>query len=99
MRRSTLNFAVDLVSLIDLLALALSGFVMRYVLPPGSGGHGYRGGRAAAGIKHFWSMTRHQWADIHFFLAFLFVVLMAVHILMHWNWIKCYLKPRSGNRQ
>jgi hypothetical protein len=43
-------------------------------------------------IKYLWSMTRHEWGAIHFYLAFLFVMLMAVHIVLHWTWIKCSLK-------
>jgi len=93
MKRGTVNFIVDLVSLVDLLGLACTGFVMRYVLPHGSGGRGFRGGRGGEEqIKYFWSMTRHEWGTIHFYLAILFVFLMIVHIILHWDWIKGYLK-------
>jgi len=98
MKRSTLNFIVDLISFIDLLGLACTGFIMKYVLPPGSGGHGqgFRGGRGPAEIKYFWSMTRHEWGSIHFYLALLFVALMVVHIILHWTWIKNYFKSLVG---
>ena len=43
-------------------------------------------------IKYLWSMTRHEWGAIHFYLALVFVVLMVVHIVLHWNWIKRYFK-------
>jgi hypothetical protein len=39
-----------------------------------------------------WSMTRHEWGDIHFYLSALFVILMVVHIILHWTWIKNYFK-------
>lgn len=98
MKRGTLNFIVDLVSFIDLLGLAFTGFIMKYVLPPGSGGHGlgFRGGRGAGEIKYLWSMTRHEWGDIHFYLAVLFVTLIVVHIILHWSWIKGYFKSLFG---
>jgi len=92
MKRSSLNFIIDLVSFILLLGLACTGFIIKFILPPGSGGHGFRGGRGTGEIKLLWSMTRHQWGDIHFYLAIGFIALMAVHIILHWNWIKCYLR-------
>ncbi len=94
MKRGTLNFIIDLVSFINFVCLALTGFVMKYILPPGSGGlgHGFRGGREPGQIKELLSMTRHEWGYIHFYLALLFVALMALHIVLHWSWIKSYFK-------
>jgi len=102
MKRGTLNFIVDVISFIDLLCLAVTGFIMRYILPPGSAGRGrgFRGGRGGEPvgeqIRDLWSMTRHEWGDIHFYLAVLFVVLMVVHIILHWTWIKNYFKSLLG---
>ena len=94
MRRATVNFIVDLVAFLSLLALAFTGFIMKYILPPGSGGRGrgFRGGRGTGEIEDFWSMTRHEWGDIHFYLAVLFAALMVIHIILHWTWIKNYFK-------
>jgi hypothetical protein len=99
MKRTTLNFIIDFVSFLDLLSLAFTGFIMKYILPPGSGGHGrgFRGGREPAEeIKYLWSMTRHEWGGIHFYLAVIFAVLMVVHIILHWGWIKSYFKSLFG---
>ena len=95
MKRSSLNFIVDLVAFLDLLGLAFTGFIMKYILPPGTGGlcRELRGdwGRGQH-VKQLWSMTRHEWGRIHFYLAIFFVVLMIVHIILHWNWLKNYVK-------
>ena len=98
MKRGTLNFVVDLVSFINLVCLAFTGFIMRYILPPGTGGRSrvLHGGRSGEQIKQLWSMTRHQWGDIHFYLALVFVVLMTLHIILHWGWIKSYFKSLLG---
>ena len=98
MKRSTLNFVVDLVSFIDLLGLAFTGFIMKYILPPGTGGLGreLRGGHGREPIEYLWSMTRHEWGSIHFYLAVLFVILMVVHIILHWSWIISYFKSLLG---
>jgi hypothetical protein len=102
MRRTTLNFVVDFIAFLDLLALAFTGSIMRFVLPPGSAGHGqgFRGGRGATEARYLWSMDRHQWGGIHFYLAVIFAVLVLVHIILHWTWIKCYVRSlfRSSAR-
>ena len=105
MKRSSLNFIVDLISFIVLLGLAFTGFIMRYILPPGSGGRGrlLHEGAGREHIEDLWSMTRHEWGDVHFYLALLFIVLIATHIFLHWTWIKNYFKslvrssPKSTN--
>jgi len=98
MKRITLNFIVDLISFIVFVGLAITGFIIKYILPPGSGGHGREisGGRGREEIKYLWGMTRHEWGDIHFYLAVGFVALMVVHIILHWNWIKSYCKSMFG---
>jgi len=98
LKRGTVNFIVDLVGLADLLGLALTGYIMRYILPPGSGGRGFRGDRGGAEeqVRELWSMSRHEWGTVHFYLALLFVFLMVVHIILHWDWIKSYFKSVFG---
>lgn len=99
-RRTTVNFIVDLAGFIDLLGLICTGFIIKYILPPGSGGgrgYGYRGGRGAAEeVKSLLSMTRHEWGNIHFYMSVVFITLMLVHLILHWTWIKCYFKSLFG---
>jgi hypothetical protein len=94
MKRSSSNFTVALVSFINLLGLVFTGFIMKYILPSGTGGLGRQlhSGRGREPIKELWSMTRHEWGGIHFYLALVFVILMVVHIILHWGWIKNYCK-------
>jgi len=98
MKRTTLNFIIDLASFIVLLGLAITGYIIKFVLPPGTGGRGREltGGRGREEIEQLWSMTRHEWGDIHFYLAVLFIVLMTIHIIVHWGWIKNYFKSLLG---
>jgi hypothetical protein len=90
-KRTTVNFILDLVGFLNLLALAGTGSILRWVLPPGSGGgygRGFRGGRGAGEVKELLGLARHDWGSVHFGLAVLCVVLMLVHIILHWSWIK-----------
>ena len=101
MKRSSLNFIVDLASFLNLLSLIFTGIIIKYILPPGSGGRGrdLHGGQGREQIKDLLSMTRHEWGDIHFGLAALFVALMIVHIILHWSWIKNCFKSLLGHSQ
>ena len=97
MSRTGVNFVLDVVSFLNLLGLTATGIVLKYVLPPGAGyGRGYRGGRgggeASEQVREFLSLGRHDWGDVHFYLAVLFVVLMVLHLVLHWRWIQCYVK-------
>jgi hypothetical protein len=101
MSRIALNFVLDLVSFLNLLTLIFTGCVMRYILPPGTGGLGriaHGGSGRGINAKYLWSMTRHEWGSIHFYLAIVFVVLMIIHIILHWTWVKCYVKSIVNRR-
>lgn len=94
MKRGWLNFIIDCAGFLNLVGLAFTGLIMKYVLPPGTGGLGRRlhSGRGREAVKEFWSMSRHEWGRVHFYLAVFFVSLMIVHIILHWSWIKHYFK-------
>ncbi len=102
MKRTTLNFVVDSAGFLNLLLLAGTGAILKWVLPPGSGGgHGraFRGGRGQQETELLLGLGRHDWGDIHFVLAMLFLLLVLVHLCLHWSWIKTCGKSillRSG---
>lgn len=91
MRRAAVNYIIDAVAFLDLISLAATGIIMKWVLPPGSGGghgRGFRGGRGPDDVKQLLGLGRHDWGEVHFVLSLLFVFLMLVHLVLHWNWIK-----------
>lgn len=88
MKRTTFNFIVDFLSFISLLGLIFTGIVIGFILPPGTGG----GQGSTEEAWDLWTLTRHEWGGIHFITGIVFVVLMLVHLVLHWTWIKCYFK-------
>ena len=50
---------------------------MRYVLPPRSG----------QSIEIL-GMSRHEWGDIHFYITFIFLVILSIHLILHWKFIR-----------
>jgi len=90
MKRNSLNFWIDLISLILLLGLAWTGLLMYYVMPPGTGGGGGSHG------EHLWGIGRHDFGTIHFYCAIAMVVLMIIHLALHWSWVCATLKGLLG---
>jgi hypothetical protein len=94
MNRLWINFWLAAAAFLDLLALGTTGLLLRYLVPPGRG----RGGWAAAEPSFFW-LHRHDWRDLHFYFAAVFLLLAATHLLLHWKWISCRLRElRAGRR-
>jgi hypothetical protein len=84
MDKPKLNFIIDAAMFLCLMAMAGLGFLMKYTLPPG------REVPAKYGRNLYLSWLgwdRHDWGDIHLYLAFALLTLLAVHIILHWQQI------------
>ncbi len=80
MRRETKNFIIDIASFLALLGLTISGIII--ALP-------HKHGPNEAKIL---GISRGEFGDIHLWVGIAFIVLMLVHIILHWDWVKCYIK-------
>jgi len=76
MKRNTLNYLVDLVTFLVMWGLLTTGLLIKYVLPPGTGHR-----LAVSG------MNRHDWGEVHFWLAVSVCALAIVHVWLHWQWV------------
>ena len=84
MRKATRNYLLAFIMFLLALFQAVSGFILWFVLPRGGGG--YRGGRGAA-AEHTFLMTRDTWIDIHDWVAVALLVILVVHLILHWKWV------------
>ena len=85
MQKSKLNFVVDTVAFVAFVFLTATGVLVRYVLPPGSG--------------HFstlWGMDRHEWGQLHFWIAVVLMASLGFHLFLHWSWVVCMVKGRPS---
>lgn len=76
MKRSLLNIVIDALAAIVMLGMIATGIIIRFTLPSGSG--------RTLGV---WGLTRHQWGDLHFWLALAAVAIVILHLAMHWTWV------------
>jgi hypothetical protein len=88
MNRKAINFTVDAVAFGCFVLLTTTGVLMRYVLPPGSGG-----------FSSVWGLDRHDWGALHFWIAAILFGVSAVHVFLHWRWIVSIMRgtPREGS--
>ncbi len=80
MKRIDWNYLVDTLLFIFLGGIAFIGFLMGLVIPKGSG--------ASESAKYFLGLHRHEWGNVHFYLSIGFVVVVIIHLILHWSWIK-----------
>ncbi|MBN1764594.1 MAG: DUF4405 domain-containing protein [Sedimentisphaerales bacterium] len=80
MKRNTWNFIVDVITLFAFVGLVWTGFLIHYVLPP-------RHGRLFGTELLLWGWDRHNYGQVHFYLAIGMTGLSAVHVWLHWSWV------------
>ncbi|MFC1983485.1 DUF4405 domain-containing protein [Chloroflexota bacterium] len=44
-------------------------------------------GRGFGDDAIFWSLTRHTWIELHDRVAVALVVIVIIHLVLHWKWI------------
>lgn len=82
--KSKLNFAIDSLMMIIMMALAGIGFLMKFVLIPGK----ERWLVYGANVELYWlGLDRHEWGTIHLWLGYSLLFLLALHIALHFKWI------------
>jgi hypothetical protein len=102
MQRTTLNRLVDTLAFVGFVLVATTGVVLRYLLPPGSGrpqGRGIGHQAAERAVTRLWGLTRHAWGEVHVWIACGLMIVLAIHLMLHWRWIVCAVRdrPRQGS--
>lgn len=82
MKKPLINYALDWCAFVVLAGMAGTGLVMEFRLPAGSGNATLLG------------LTRHDWGEVHFWFAISFLVVIAAHLLLHWDWIRAMTVAR-----
>jgi hypothetical protein len=82
MDKPKLNFVIDALMFLCLMALAGLGFLMKFALPSGREAWAKYG----SNLQFSWlGWDRHDWGDIHLYLAFTLLSLLVLHVILHWQ--------------
>jgi mono/diheme cytochrome c family protein len=83
--RGFLNLMIDTVAASLLTAMVGTGYILWFVLPPGTNR-----------THILWGLLRHQWGTVHFWISLMLLTVLAVHVGLHWRWLVTGLSKRFG---
>ncbi|MBN2359543.1 MAG: DUF4405 domain-containing protein [Deltaproteobacteria bacterium] len=84
MNRPTWNYWIDVLLFTLMTAVLFIGVLLAFVMAEGP--------VADQSTKYFCGLHRHQWGNIHLWFSLALVALVALHVILHWNWIVCFTK-------
>lgn len=93
--KSKLNLGIDLIMFLLMMPIAGIGILIKYVLIPG-----YERNLIydANTDLSFWGLTRHQWGSIHFAFSIALMILLVLHLFLHWRMIVGTFRKMIPNR-
>ncbi|MBN1990499.1 MAG: DUF4405 domain-containing protein [Bacteroidales bacterium] len=95
LKKLKVNIIIDLALLVLLALMAGIGFLIKQVLVSGAKQNLIYGTNIHL---EFLGLDRHQWGSIHLIVSIVFIVLIAVHVLLHWDVILCILNKMIPNK-
>jgi hypothetical protein len=94
MRKWVKNYVLFIIMLLLGLTQAVSGFLLWLVIPGGHRGFGISPGGQLSVATVLWS--RYTWIELHDWTAVALVVMVIIHIALHWKWIVNMAKKTMG---
>jgi len=84
MKKAKINLVIDALLLLCLAAITGIGLLIKFVLVPGSQRWEIYGQNVSL---FFVELDRHQWGTIHFIIGLIFLGLLVLHVVLHWQMI------------
>ncbi len=78
MAKPIINYWIDVLMLLSFIITSATGLIMLFFLPSGV---------RAGGYQIFWGIIKHNWVSIHIWSGIIFMILVAVHFILHWYWM------------
>ena len=90
MKRTDLQYIVDALLFVCITGITIIGILLGFVLP--------KGPATSESSKYFLGLHRHEWGDLHLYLAVAFTALAVLHLILAWSWIKGKTRQLFGGR-
>ncbi|MBV6518865.1 MAG: DUF4405 domain-containing protein [Candidatus Brocadia sp.] len=95
MDKSKVNLVIDALLFLCVMAMTGIGILMKFILLPGKDTWAVYGRKVELFL---FGMDRHQWGTIHMIIAFVFLGLAALHVVLHWKMIVSSYPRLIGNK-
>jgi hypothetical protein len=79
------NYILFVIMFLLALFQAVSGFLMWLVI--NRGGEGFQGGRGLEQADSTFMWSKHTWTNLHDWTAVALLVMVIIHLILHWKWI------------
>jgi len=89
MKKNDWKYLLDALLFVDLCSVAAIGLLLAFVIPSG---------RVPDASKFFMGLHRHDWGDIHLFLALFLLGLLVLHVWLNWTWVVNSTRGYFGER-
>jgi hypothetical protein len=76
-----LNFWINVAIYVMMGVMLFSGFLMKFTMPPGTGGK-----------LTLLGFDRHGWGVLHFWVAVALLIGVVLHLWLHWAWVRTTTK-------
>ncbi|MCF7788729.1 MAG: DUF4405 domain-containing protein [Prosthecobacter sp.] len=83
MSRGPFNLLIDLLAAASLLVMVATGYVLRFPLPP-----------ATNRTHELCGLSRHEWGTIHSWASLVLLLVLVIHVVLHWDWIVTMIRHR-----
>lgn len=92
--RISFNIIMDIVMLITMVLVSISGFILKVVIPSR---HAVRFQDATSWCAHLLGLGRHDWGNIHLWAGVVLVTLLAIHFLLHIKMVSAFVTKKCPN--
>jgi len=83
MEKTKINYYIDVLMLISFIINAITGLIIFFFLPTGVKRGSY---------QEFLGIIKQNWLDVHNWSGLLLLLIVVIHLILHWNWIVCMTK-------
>ena len=90
MKRNDWKYLATALLFVDFCSIFVIGLLLAFVIPSGKGRYAE---------KYFMGLHRHDWGDLHLYLALLLVGLLILHVWLNWTWVAHSTKRYFSSRR
>ena len=86
MKRTGLNLLIDILAASCFIGMIATGYILHFPLPPGTN-------KSLA----LWGLTRHQWGEVHYGISLALLIVLLIHLVLHWQWVVSVVGRQFGS--